>query len=443
MFRRRPSSTATTHTLRKAVEGILLALAIVWIAGCQGVSAGPPVQQGSLSLGSSGLNFGSVAPGVSKTLTVSATNSGNATVSISSAAISSKYFALTSPSLPAALAAGQSVSLTFSFSPNAAGTFDASATIASNASSAVPNLTLTGTGVADGQLAPSAASESFGSVLVGSSRSLTEVITNTGGSTVTVSQVKIGGAGFSLTGMSAPVSLGAGQSASIDVSFAPTSSGGVSGSLTITSDATNPALSIALSGTGTTTAGQLTVAPSTLGLGSVVVGTSGTASGTLTASGANVTVTAANTGNSVFSVGGLSLPITIPVGQSTSFSVTFSPQVAGSASASLSFTSNGQPATTTESLTGTGTPAPTHTVNLSWSASTSSNISGYNIYRAGYTTSCGSFSKVNGVLNTGTLYTDTTVTNGSAYCYAATAVDSSSVESAYSNIVSNLKIPTQ
>jgi hypothetical protein len=443
MFRRKPSSTTTTHTLRKAVEGILLAFAIAWIAGCQGVSAGPPVQHEGLSLGSSALNFGSVAPGVSKTLAVSATNSGNASVSINAAAISSKYFALTSPSLPAALAAGQSVSLTFSFTPNAAGTFDASATIASNPSSAVPNLALTGTGVADGQLAPSATSEAFGGVIVGSSRSLTEVITNTAGSSVTVSQVTISGAGYSFSGMSAPVSLGAGQSASIDVSFAPTSSGGVSGSLTITSDATNPALSIALSGTGTTTAGKLTVTPSTLGLGNVVVGTSGTASGTLTASGANVTLTAANTGNSVFSVGGLSLPITIPVGQGTSFSVTFSPQVAGSASASLSFTSNGQPATTTESLTGTGTPAPTHTVNLSWNASTSSNISGYNIYRAGYTTSCGSFSKVNGVLNTGTLYTDSTVTNGSAYCYATTAVDSSSVESTYSNIVSNLKIPTQ
>jgi hypothetical protein len=287
-----------------------------------------------------------------------------------------------SPSLPAALAAGQSVSLTFSFTPNAAGTFDASATIASNASSAVPNLALTGTGVADGQLAPNATSGAFGGVIVGSSRSLTEVITNTGGSSVRVSQVKISGAGFSSSGMSAPVSLAAGQSASIDVSFAPTSSGGVSGGLTITSDATNPALSIALSGTGTTTAGQLRVTPSTLGIGSVVVGNSGTASGTLTASGANVTVTAANSGNSVFSVGSLSLPITIPVGQSTSFSVTFSPQVAGSASASLSFTRNGQPATTTESLPGTGTPAPSHTVNLSCSASTSSNISGYNIYRA-------------------------------------------------------------
>jgi len=45
-------------------------------------------------------------------------------------------------------------------------------------------------------------------------------------------------------------------------------------------------------------------------------------------------------------------------------------------------TSNAQPTTTTETLTGTGTAAPTYTVNLSWNASTSPDISGYNIDRA-------------------------------------------------------------
>ena len=114
----------------------------------------------------------------------------------------------------------------------------------------------------------------------------------------------------------------------------------------------------------------------------------------------------------------------------------------GAANATLTFTSNAQPSTTTEALTGTGTPAPTHTVNLSWTASTSSSISGYNIYRAVYSnSSCGSFSKVNAVLNTGTLYTDSVVVDGASYCYAATAVDSSNEESGYSNIVSNLQIP--
>jgi Abnormal spindle-like microcephaly-assoc'd, ASPM-SPD-2-Hydin len=173
----------------------------------------------------------------------------------------------------------------------------------------------------------------------------------------------------------------------------------------------------------------------------VVVGTSGTAAGSLTASGAAVTVTAASSNNSVFSVGGLSLPGTIPAGQSTSFTVTFSPQVAGAVSALLTFTSNAQPSTTTETLTGTGTPAPTHMVNLSWSASKSSNVSGYNIYRSVYASSCGSYSMINSVLNTSTLYTDFALVDGTSYCYAATTVNSSNGESGYSNIASNVQIP--
>jgi fibronectin type 3 domain-containing protein len=80
-------------------------------------------------------------------------------------------------------------------------------------------------------------------------------------------------------------------------------------------------------------------------------------------------------------------------------------------------------------------------VALSWNASTSSDVSGYNLYRAVYTSSCGSFSKINSTLNASTVYTDAAVSNGTSYCYATTAVDSSNAESVYSNIVSNLQIP--
>jgi hypothetical protein len=227
------------------------------------------------------------------------------------------------------------------------------------------------------------------------------------------------------------------------VSFTPQSASSASGSLTITSNASNPMLTIPVSGTGTAAAGQLTANPSTLALGSVVVGTSGTASGSLNAIAANVTVTAASTNNSQFTVGGLALPITIPAGQSAPFTVTFSPPVAGAASATLTFTSNAQPATATETLTGTGTPAPAHTVSLSWSASSSSDISGYNIYRAVYTSSCGSYSKINGsTLDTVTTYSDSSVTDGANYCYATTAVNSSNEESGYSNVVSDVQIPS-
>ena len=62
----------------------------------------------------------------------------------------------------------------------------------------------------------------------------------------------------------------------------------------------------------------------------------------------------------------------------------------------LTFTSSAQLSAVTETPTGTRTPAPTQTVNLSWSASSSPDISGYNIYCAVYLSSCGSYSKING-----------------------------------------------
>jgi len=441
-----PSATARVNSphLGKAVSTFLLLLSLAFWCGCQGVSAGnttPPI--GDLSLAQWSLNFGSVTAGSSETLSVAANNTGNATITISSATISSKYFSLTSPSLPATIAAGQSATLGIKFTPNAAGTFTATVSITSDASNAQTNLTLSGTGVAaaGGQLSANPNTKAFGNVPVGTTQSQTVTLTNTGTSSVDISQAGASGVGFKISGITTPLTLNASQSTTFTIAFSPQSAGTVTGNVTIISDASNANLTIPLSGTGTTaTPGQLTVTPTTLPLGNVVDGTSGTASGSLTASGADVTVTAASTNNSVFSVGGLSLPRTIPAGQSASFTVTFSPQTSGAASATLTFTSNAQPATTTESLTGTGTPAPTHTVSLSWNASSSSGISGYNIYRAPYTNSCGSYGKINTALNTGTLYTDSGVVNGSSYCYAATAVNSSG-ESGYSNIVSNVKIP--
>ncbi len=434
---------APRNLLGNALAATLLLFAVGSLVGCQGVSSGgnstSPI--GSLSLGSASLSFGNVTPGSSKTLSVTATNSGSASVTISSATISTKYFSLTSPGLPTTLPAGQSANLSVQFAPASAGSFSATATITSNASDTLTTLVLSGTGTANGQLAPSQASEDFGTVTVGNTQTLAETVTNTGGLSVTISQVGISGTGFSLSGITAPVTLGAGQSMGFNVSFAPQSAASASGNVTITSDATNPTLTIPLSGTGTTAVGQLTVNPGTLDLGSVVAGASGTASGSLAATGANVTVTAASTNNSVFSVGSLSLPVMIPAGQSAPFTVTFSPLTTGAASASLTFTSNAQPTSTKEALTGTGTPAPTHTVNLSWSASSSSNISGYNVYRAVYGTSCGSLSKINSGLNTSTLYTDSNVTDGTKYCYATTAVNTNSQESGYSNIVPNVQIP--
>jgi len=177
--------------------------------------------------------------------------------------------------------------------------------------------------------------------------------------------------------------------------------------------------------------GTLAVSPTTLNFGNVVVGTNSQLTGTLTASSESVTVSSDILNGSAYALSGISFPVTIPAGQHVQFTITFTPAGTGTASGSVSFTSNAANSPTVETFTGVGTPPPQHSVNLSWTASTSQNISGYNIYRG--IKSGGPYSKINPVLNASTVYTDTTVADGQTYYYVATAVNSSNEESAYSN----------
>ena len=82
-------------------------------------------------------------------------------------------------------------------------------------------------------------------------------------------------------------------------------------------------------------------------------------------------------------------------------------------------------------------PPVTHQVSLSWSASAST-VAGYNVYRS---LQAGTgYARINPALETATVYTDSNVSSGKTYFYAVTAVDSSGVESGYSN-VSQATIP--
>ncbi len=78
----------------------------------------------------------------------------------------------------------------------------------------------------------------------------------------------------------------------------------------------------------------------------------------------------------------------------------------------------------------TGPGVTSTSVSLNWTASTSSTTAGYNVYRA--SAQDGPFTKLKATPITGTTYTDNTVQSGSTYYYVATAVDTSSNESAYS-----------
>jgi hypothetical protein len=79
----------------------------------------------------------------------------------------------------------------------------------------------------------------------------------------------------------------------------------------------------------------------------------------------------------------------------------------------------------------TGVTGAAHSVTLSWTASTSSNLTGYYLYRS--TQVGGPYTKLTASAVAGTTYTDMTVQAGGTYYYVATAVDGSGNESVFSN----------
>jgi len=259
-------------------------------------------------------------------------------VTISQATPSGTGVTLSGLSLPATLNPGQTATLTVNFAPLSSGILSGGLSLVSDADNPTLDIALSGIGVTPAGtpavLAANPSSLSFGNVAAASSKTLSQTLTNSGGSAVTISQIAASGTGFSFTGINPPVTLSAGQSFTFNVTFAPAVAGSVSGVLSVTSDASNSNLAIPLSATGIAP-GQLALAPTSLNFGNATVGTSLAKSGTLTATGASVTVSSASFSSTEFALSGISLPVTIAAGSSAPFTVTFAPQASGGASANL------------------------------------------------------------------------------------------------------------
>ena len=101
-----------------------------------------------------------------------------------------------------------------------------------------------------GQLVADTSSLSFGIVNIGGSSVLGVTLTNPSNSYVSISSVLISGPGFDASDLPTGYILPPGGSLILNVIFAPSSSGTVSGSLVISSDSANSPITISLSGAG-------------------------------------------------------------------------------------------------------------------------------------------------------------------------------------------------
>jgi hypothetical protein len=167
--------------------------------------------------------------------------------------------------------------------------------------------------------------------------------------------------------------------------------------------------------------------------GSLVLNTSSTQTVKITNVGsASITLNGENLTGTGFSTG-LTTPLTLNAGQSVNASIAFLASASGAQNGSMVLTSNGAPVLTVP-LSGTGVAPLAHSVDVSWTASASSGIQAYNVYRG--TTAGGPYTKLsNGLTATATLFTDATVTSGRQYFYVVTSVNTSGVESVASNEV--------
>jgi Abnormal spindle-like microcephaly-assoc'd, ASPM-SPD-2-Hydin len=386
------------------------------------------------------LTFSNIAVGQNQSQTETVKNVGGENATISQAIVGGAGFTISGISAPVTLTPGQSASFTVTFAPGSAGSFPGSVTIGSNASNPTLSIGLTGSAVAPTPGTLAVSSVNVGSVVVGASGTQTGTLSASGAS-VSVSSVSLSGADpseFSISGLTFPVTVTTAQPVTFTVKFTPSATGAASASASFASTATNAPTAGTLTGTGTAAQSAGTLAVSSVNVGSVIVGTSGTQTGTLSASGASVSVSSVSligTNPSEFSISGLTFPVTVTPTQPVAFTVKFTPGATGTATASASFASTASNTPTAGSLTGTGTAAPVHTVSLKWTASTTTGVTSYNVYRAIYSGSaCGSYTNIGSSPSSATAYTDSVVADGTTYCYATTAIDPSG-ESAYSNII--------
>jgi Abnormal spindle-like microcephaly-assoc'd, ASPM-SPD-2-Hydin len=305
--------------------------------------------------------------------TVTLTNSGSAPLTISSIGITgpnASDFAQTNtcPSGTTTLAAGASCAITVTFKPAATGSRSAGISITDNAAGSPQAAALSGTGASAPAVTLSPASLTFNNQQIGTtSSSQTVTLTNSGSAPLSISSIGITGTNAgdfaeSTTCPFSPITLAAGGSCTINVTFTPTAGATRTASLSVTDDAAGSPQAATLAGIGTTTpVPAVSLSPTSLTFATQAVNTTSPAQ----------TVTLTNSGNAALTISGISLtganpgdfaqsntcpisPSTLAAGSNCTISVTFAPPTSGTRTANLSVTDDAAGSPQAITLTGTG-----------------------------------------------------------------------------------------
>jgi phosphatidylserine/phosphatidylglycerophosphate/cardiolipin synthase-like enzyme len=313
------------------------------------------------------------------------TNSGTATLTLSSVVLSDTSDYSMMSTCGASLATSANCTLTLAFKPQSAASLPATITVNDNATGSPQAVALTGTGtiaaVPQATLAP-ATGLTFASTTAGStSAAQTLTLTNTGNTTLSIAGIAISGANPSAFAQTTTCagSLPAAGSCAISVTFTPAAaSTSYSASVTVTDNSGSVAgstQSATLSGSGAAPVAtpQAVLSTPSLTFASTNVGSSAGAQPVMLSNPGNAALTGI-----VISIGGgtassaftdtTTCAATLAAGSNCSISVNFTPSTTGNFAATLSVADNATGSPQTVALAGIGA-APQTTLS-----STSINI---------------------------------------------------------------------
>jgi len=305
------------------------------------------------SLSPTSLTFASQAEGSKSTpQNLTLTNTGSATLTISSITISGQFSQTNT--CGSSLASSNSCTISVTFAPTTTGTLMGTVTVTDNASPATQSASLTGTGALAPAVSLSSTSLTFVSQALGTTSSAQSVtLKNSGKGTLTISSISASG-DFSQTNTCGS-SVAPSASCALKVSFKPTATGTRTGTLTLTDNACPSTQTVTLTGTGT--GAVVSLSPTSLTFGSQTVGSSSSPQ----------KVSLKNTGNVILTITGFKISgdfsqtntcgLSVAVNAACTISVTFKPVLSGTLTGTLTISDNAAPTTQTVSLTGTGAPA--------------------------------------------------------------------------------------
>ncbi len=315
--------------------------------------------QAVVSLNPASLTFPSENVGVaSPQQTVTLTNVGNTSLTVTNVALSGSNAADFSQTntCTSTIAQNGTCAINVIFTPSASGTRNATVTLTDDAGTQSFNVTGVGLGPS---VSFTPTSVNFSNQNVGVASAPQPVtVTNSGTSSLTITNIVLGGANagdFGQTNSCLNAAIAVNGTCTINLTFTPSTSGARTAMITLTDNASPSTQTLNISGNGVQ--GVVMLTQSSLTFSNQLVGTPSAAQ----------SVTLTNTGtaplaiNSIISSGDFSdtntcplAPATLAINGTCSISVTFTPSATGTRAGSITLTDDGVGSPQTIALTGTG-----------------------------------------------------------------------------------------